>query len=179
MLVEVHDGDSARAATAQGAEALVVRGPLHGVREASELPILWCAPGSPREANDAGADAYLVIVEDYEDEDGDLERLYAEALELGLDCVLEVRSEDELELALERVDPEIFLLSAKGEEGGEDALAWALELLPDVPVGKLAIAEAPVTRRDEVVELERAGVDAVIVGARDIAGLVGGPAPEV
>jgi indole-3-glycerol phosphate synthase len=179
VLVDVHDDASARAAEEQGAEALVVRGPLGSVRDATELPVLWCAPGSAREARDAGADAYLVIVENHDDEDGTLEQTYGDAVALGLDCVVEVRSEEELELALERVDPEILLLSAKGEEGGDDALAWALELLPDVPVGKLAIAEAPVRRRDEVVELERAGVDAVIVGARDVAGLVGHGSPEV
>jgi len=53
-----------------------------------------------------------VAVEDA-GEDGDwLERQHAEAVGLGLDCVVEVRSEEQLELALERLDPEILLLSA-------------------------------------------------------------------
>jgi indole-3-glycerol phosphate synthase len=48
-----------------------------------------------------------------------------------------------------------------------------LGLLPDVPAGKLAIAELALTRRDEVEELERAGVDAVIVPAAAVESLVG------
>jgi indole-3-glycerol phosphate synthase len=109
------------------------------------------------------------------EEDGELERLYGQAIELGLECAVEVRDEEELETALERVDPEIFLLAGTGDEG---RLQWALDLLQDVPAGKLAIAEAG-PNRDEIAELERAGVDAVIVPAGNVAELVGGSAPEV
>ena len=77
------------------------------------------------------------------------------------------------------LDPEIFLLSPKSEENGDDPLEWVLDLLPDLPAGKLAIADLDVTSREEVAELERAGVDAVIVGTRDIAGLAGAAPPEV
>ena len=51
--------------------------------------------------------------------------------------------------------------------------------LPDVTAGKLAVAEAQVAGREQVLELERAGVDAVIVGARDVAELVGAAPPQV
>ena len=177
VIVEVADPDAARAAEAQGAEAVVVRGLPTGVREATTLPIFWRGRGLLAEAERWGADACLLSMETLGDEDGELEELAAEAADLGIDAVIEVRSADELEAALERLDPEIFLLSSRGtEEGG---LAWALELLPDVPAGKLAVAEAPATTREEVVELERAGVDAVIVGARDVSGLVGRGQPEV
>ena len=90
-----------------------------------------------------------------------------------------MRDEEELELALERVDPEIFLLSSREADDEEEALDRVLELLPDVPAGKLAIAELPASTREEVVSLERAGVDAVLVGEGDIAHLVGGTAPAV
>jgi indole-3-glycerol phosphate synthase len=49
-----------------------------------------------------------------------------------------------------------------------------LELLPDVPAGKLAIADAAGASAEQVAELERAGFDAVIVAAGDLAGLAGG-----
>ena len=42
-----------------------------------------------------------------------------------------------------------------------------------------AIAELPVSGRDEGAALERAGMDAVIVPAGNVAELVGGSAPEV
>lgn len=178
MIVDVADPDAARAATAQGAEALAVRGPVGDLRSVTELPVLWRASGTPSEAALAGADAWLVTVEDA-GEDGEwLARQHAEALELGMDCVVEVRNEEELERALEQVDPEIFLLGA-GDEDEEAALSRALELLPDVPAGKLAVVDVPVARREQVDELERAGVDAVIVGARNVAGLVRDAPPQV
>src|SRR5205085_776648 len=64
-----------------------------------------------------------------------------EGLALGLDCVVAVRNEEELELALERLDPEIILFSV-GDEDDADAPRRALDLLPDLPAGKLAGAAA-------------------------------------
>ncbi|HEY8777708.1 MAG TPA: hypothetical protein VIM33_14670 [Gaiellaceae bacterium] len=178
VIVDVGDPEAARAAAAQGAEALAVRGDVGDLRAVTELPILWRASGSPSEAALAGADAWLVVVGDA-GEDGDwLERQHAEAVGLGLDCVVEVRSEEQLELALERLDPEIFLLSARDNDDG-DALSQALELLPDVPAGKLAVADVGASTREQVDELERAGVDAVIVGTRNVAELVGDIPPQV
>lgn len=177
IIVDVADARAARTAEQQGAEALMVRGLHTGVREATGLPIFWRAHGDISEAQSWGADACLLSMEGFTDEDGLLERQAAEADGLGLDCVVEVRNDQELEAALERIDPEIFLLSARGT--GAHGFAWALELLPDVPAGKLAVAEGHVTTREEIVGLERAGVDAVIVGARDIAELVAGAPPEV
>ncbi len=179
VIAEVSDPDSARRAAAQGAEALAVRRLVDDLRSVTELPILWRAPGSPSEAAFAGADAWLIAVGDA-GEDGDwLARQHAEAIELGLDCVVEVRNEEELELALQRLDPEIFSLAAEdGEE--QEGLGRALELLPDIPAGKLAVADVPVTTREQVDELERAGVDAVIVvGATNVAELVGDGPPQV
>ncbi|HEU5278401.1 MAG TPA: hypothetical protein VFU26_05810 [Gaiellaceae bacterium] len=173
LIADVADAEAARAAAAQGAEALAVRGEVRDLREVTELPVLWRAAGTPSEAALAGADAWIVSVEEAGDDEEWLARQHAEATELGLDCVVAVRSEEELELALERLDPEIFLLAA------EDGLGGALELLADVPAGKLAVADVPVPSREQVDELERAGVDAVIVGARNVAGLVGDEPPQV
>ncbi len=179
MIVDVGDPESARAAAALGAEALSVRGDVGDLRAVTELPILWRASGSPSEAALAGADAWLVAVEDAGEDEDWLARQHAEALELGLDCVVEVRSEEQLEFALERIDPEIFLLAAARDGVDTDALSHALELLPDVPAGKLAVADVAVSSRDQVDELERAGVDAVIVGTQNVAELVGDAPPQV
>jgi indole-3-glycerol phosphate synthase len=178
VIADVGDPEAARAAAEQGAEALAVHGDVGDLREVTELPVLWRSPGSPSEAALAGAHAWLVAVSDA-GEDGDwLARQQAEAVGLGLDCVVEVRSEEELELALERLDPEIFMLAAR-DTGDMDALSRALELLPDVPAGKLAVVDVGVSRKDQVDELERAGVDAVIVGTRNVAALVGDVPPQV
>jgi indole-3-glycerol phosphate synthase len=178
VIVDVADVEAAQAAAAQGAEALAVRTAVVGLRSATELPVLWRAPGPPSEAARAGADAWLVVVSDAGEDDEWLARQHAEAVQLGLDCVVEVTNEEELELALERLDAEIFLLTP-GDEGNGDELAHALELLPDIPAGKLAVAAVPGPSREQVDELERAGVDAVIVGARNVSELVGDAPPPV
>jgi indole-3-glycerol phosphate synthase len=178
VIVDVADAEAARAAASQGAEAIVVHSAVGDLNAVTELPVLWRAAGSPSEAAVAGADAWIVAVEDAREDRDWLVRQHAEAIELGLDCVVEVRSEEELALALEGLDPEIFLLSV-GREGDADALDRALDLLPDIPAGKLAVADVPVSNREQVIELERAGVDAVIVGARNVAELVGVVPPPV
>ena len=178
VLVHVADGSAAEAAKSQGAEGLVLDGPATGVKEATGLPVLYRGD-TPDAARAAGADAWVLIAEDHEDEDDALEDRYQQALGLGLECVVDVRDEEELELVLDRVDPEIFLLSPRAADDDVEELDRVLELLPDVPAGKLAIAELRWTTREEVAALERAGVDAVLVTAGDVAHLVGGSVPEV
>jgi indole-3-glycerol phosphate synthase len=178
VIAAVDDSESARAAEEQRAEALVVRANPSHLRAATSLPILWRADVSLDEASQA-ADAYLIVFDSFDDDDGRLEELHRRALELGLDCAVEVRNEEDLERALDRVDPEIFLLSPEKPENGDTPLETLLDLLAAVPAGKLAIADLPLTTRDEVLELERAGCDAVIVQGSDIAPFAGGPPPVV
>jgi hypothetical protein len=176
LIVPVSDLDGARSAEAQGAEGLLVSAAVGGIREATGLPVIWRSADKP---DTDGADAYVLSAEGVEDEDRQVEARYAEAAELGLECVVDVGDADELEAALDRLDPEIFLLSPRGADGEEDALAHVLDLLPDVPAGKLAIADLRVTSRPEVDELERAGFDAVIAGTANVARLVSAAPPEV
>lgn len=178
VLVHVVDSEAAAAAEAEGAEGLVIDRTDGRLHEATSLPLLYRGT-SPDEAREAGADGWVLIAERHHEEGSELEEQYARALRLGLECVIDVRDEDELELVLERIDPEIFLLSPREAEDDEEALDRVLELLPDVPAGKLAIAELGATTRDEVVSLERAGIDAVLVAGGNVADLVGGTAPRV
>jgi len=178
VIAAVEDAEAARAAESQRAEALVVHGDPSAFRDATALPILWRAD-IPFEQAKASADAVMLVFDSLDDDDGRLEELHQRALALGLDCAVEVRDEEELEQALDRVDPEIFLLSAVEADDDRSALEVVLDLLAAVPAGKLAIADLPLTTPDEVKELEHAGCDAVIVHARDLSPLVGGPPPEV
>jgi hypothetical protein len=159
IIVRVSDLESARAAQEQGAKALGVDRPIEGIRASTTLPLLWLAGSEP-----VDADAIAIRPGD------------GEAHEL--ETVMEVRDEDELEAALEAHDPEVFLISPGAGEGG-DPLELALELLPDVPAGKLAIADVDVVDREEVLQLERAGFDAVLVAPGHVGALVGHPTPEV
>ena len=155
IIVCVDDADAATAAEAQGAEAVALTTDIDGIRGATNLPLLWLGTGVPSEAD-------AVRIRPDEDSDHD-----------HLEAVVDVRDEEELELALERLDPEIFLLNAHDIDEDVDPLDAVLELLPDVPAGKLAIAQVEVATRDEVLALERAGVDAVLVRAQHVAELVG------
>ena len=176
VLVVVGDRESARSAALMGAKGLAVTGGRVGVREATQLPLLWSGADNLREASGAGADAVVLAAERAGDS---LEELFEEAHELGLECVLKVRDEEELEDVLDRVDPEILLLSAAEDDDAEPHLERLLDLLPDVPAGKLAIADLPGASRHDIAELERAGVDAVLVSAGDVGRLVDDRPPEV
>lgn len=178
ILVYVEDAETARAGEADGAEGFALTAAVPGVRDATTLPILFRAPGFDR-AREADADAWALRVEDAQEDEEALERSYSQALDLGLECVVDVRDDEELELALERLDPEIFLLSPRGAEEDEVPLERILDLLPDVPAGKLAIAELEATTREEVLALERAGIDAVLVRRGVVGELVGRQPPEV
>jgi hypothetical protein len=161
IIVRVGDLDAARDAEREGAKAIAVDRAIDGIRGATSLPLLWTGAGLP-----VDADA-LTVRPDREHAPPELEH------------VADVRDEDELELVLDQLDPEIFLLSAHDPGDEDDPLETVLELLPDVPAGKLAIAGLEVATREDVLALERAGIDAVLVGAGRVAELVGAQPPDV
>jgi hypothetical protein len=161
IIVHVESADAARVAEQQGAKAIAVMKPLRGIRDATTLPLLWIGQGEPKDA-----DACTLRPED-------------DPSDLALETVAEVRDGEELEEALERFDPGVFLLVGEDEDEELDPLDAVLELLPDVPAGKLAIAHVDVSTRDEVLALERAGMDAVLVPAHRVADLVGDAPVEV
>lgn len=177
VVAAVEDADAARAAETQRAEALVVTGDPARLREATRLPILWRANAEVDRAAEV-ADAVTLTLPDEDEDHDDAHRRHEDALAVGLDCAVEVHNEEELERALEALDPEIFLL-APPPGPPHERLEAVLDLLAEVPAGKLAIADLVVTTEDEVHELERAGVDAVIVHAADVSPLAGEAPPEV
>ena len=176
LVVTVGEPEEARRAEADGAEALLVasggEGQLHALRAVTTLPILFHWDGERPDQLD-GADACVV-------EAGDRDREWLQDVHVALadrfELALRIREAEHIESALEDFDPELFVLAAPDED---DALEHVLDLLPDVPAGKLAIAELPIFHRDEVAELERAGIDAVIVGATNVSELVGDAPPAI
>jgi indole-3-glycerol phosphate synthase len=176
IIAEVREPDAAQLAQRDGAEGLLVstgyEERLAGIREAVSLPILFYWKGQRAERLD-GADACVVDAAIWSSDD-ESEHTRGE-LDDHFELVLRVENEGQLEEALERFDPELFVLAGKDDQ----ALERVLDLLPDVPAGKLVVAELPAITRADVDELERAGVDAVIVRAGNIAELSGEPPPEV
>ncbi len=140
LIVRVDGAQAASAAEADGANAVLATGAVDEVRAATGLPVLAYSPG---------ADACLV----HADHDG-------AGLADGVELVVRVEHEDQLSAVLERFDPELLVLAAGGED---DQLEHVLALLSDVPAGKLAIVELDAASRADIDELERAGVDAVLL----------------
>jgi hypothetical protein len=175
VLVEIGSGDAARRAQQRGAEGVVVRGAHAMLGREVALPLLAYGP-APEEAAESAAAAVVLAIEDEDDEA--LHGLADRCLDLGLEVVVRIRDDEELERVLEHLDPEIVLLSAERAVTEQAALDRLLELLPDVPAGKLAIAELADASREDVEELERAGVDAVLVTG-DVGALVGDGVPDV
>lgn len=178
VIVHVDGPEAARDAQDAGAEGLVIPDTAHtllpSIRGATDLPIAAVLGGRAAAGALDGADACIVAVRD--DDRAPLEHVQRELGE-SFELAFRIESEEHLAFVLEEFDPEILVLAAPSDERAP--LERVLELLPDVPAGKLAIADIQARSRAEVEELERAGIDGVIVAAADAAGLVGAAPPEV
>ena len=138
---------------------------LRGARRASSLPILRkdfiVDPYQLYEASVNGADAVLLIVAALADDD--LARLHAEARALDLDCLVEVHDEEELARAL-AVDADVIGINNRNLRDFSVDVERTHELIVDVPAGKTVVSESGFAHRGQLDELERIGVDAVLVG---------------
>jgi len=138
---------------------------LHAVRGACALPVLQkdfiVDPYQLFEAATAGADAVLLIVAALPQED--LSRLADEARALDLDVVVEVHDEKELETAL-TVDAEALGINNRNLDDFTVDVNTTYELITDVPAGKTVVSESGISDRATLEELERVGVDAVLIG---------------
>jgi indole-3-glycerol phosphate synthase len=138
---------------------------LREARAASSLPVLRkdfiVDEYQLYEAAAAGADAILLIVAALEPRE--LERLLREAGALDLDALVEVHDERELEQALE-VEADVLGLNNRDLADFSVDIERTYELLSDVPAGKTVVSESGFSSRDELDELERVGVDAVLIG---------------
>jgi hypothetical protein len=142
LVVAVAGPEDAQRAEADGAEAVLAEdGDIAAIRAACVLPILT--------ASGSAGDARIVRPGDDDVELGEF-----------VELVVLVEREEELEEALERFDPELFVLSAAETD---EPLERVLDLLSDIPAGKLAIADVGGVTQAQIDELERAGVDAVLV----------------
>jgi indole-3-glycerol phosphate synthase len=139
---------------------------LREARAASVLPILRkdfiVDTYQVYESAAAGADAVLLIVAAMHADD--LAVLHREARALDLDVLVEVHDEPELECALEVVEADVIGINNRDLTDFSVDLDRTFELLSDVPAGKTVVSESGIHTRDQLDELERVGVDAVLVG---------------
>ncbi|HEV2723955.1 MAG TPA: indole-3-glycerol phosphate synthase TrpC [Thermoleophilaceae bacterium] len=138
---------------------------LREARAASDLPILrkdfTVDPYMLFEAKAAGADAVLLVVGSMSERDAD--ELLTMARSLDLDAVVEISRPDELDTAL-RIDADVIGINNRDLEDFTVDITRTFELLTDVPAGKTVVSESGIVYREQIEELERVGVDAVLVG---------------
>jgi indole-3-glycerol phosphate synthase len=154
-------------------------GSLDDIREAraaSSLPILRkdfvVDAYQVYESAAAGADAILLIVAALRP--AELAELHTEAAALDLDVLVEVHDEDELACALEVADADVIGINNRDLASFEVDVERTYELLSDVPAGKTVVSESGFHEREQLEDLERVGVDAVLIGES----LMRAPNPE-
>ncbi|MEA2221685.1 MAG: indole-3-glycerol phosphate synthase [Solirubrobacteraceae bacterium] len=139
---------------------------LREARAASSLPILRkdfiVDPYQLYESAAAGADAILLIVAAIEPRE--LAELHAEARALDLDVLVEVHDEEELECALEILDADVIGINNRNLTDLSVDVERTFELLADIPAGKTVVSESGFNSREQLDELERVGVDGVLIG---------------
>jgi len=168
FIVEVNDAATAKSAELHGADALAAVERVNAVRVTSQLPLLHLG----RTFDASGADAEAVVI-------GPDLAVWDEAHALGLECVVRISESEDIERAMRYFDPEVFLLAVGDDADDEDPLTVLLELLHDVPAGKLAIADLRDATPDDVSELERSGMDAVLVSHEGFEELAQDDPPDV
>jgi indole-3-glycerol phosphate synthase len=138
---------------------------LRAARAVSDLPVLRKDFIVDRyqlyESAVAGADAILLIVAALDPDD--LYELLREARALDLDALVEVHGERELEVALD-VEADIVGINNRDLADFSVDIERTYELLSDIPAGKTVVSESGFSTRDQLDDLERVGVDAVLIG---------------
>ena len=77
--------------------------------------------------------------------------------------LVEVHDEEELETAL-AVDADVIGINNRDLSDFSVDIDRTYELLSDVPAGKTVVSESGFTTREQLEDLDRVGVDAVLVG---------------
>lgn len=112
------------------------------------------------ESRVAGADAILLIVAAL-DKDM-LERLMNRATEIGMDCLVEVHNETEMQTAIDVCAP-IIGINNRNLQTFEVSLDTTKALIP--MIGRaIKISESGIFGRQDMIELGAIGVDAVLIG---------------
>lgn len=138
---------------------------LDAVRKRVSLPILrkdfMVDEYQFFEARAHGADLVLLIVAGLSD--NQLNEFSALTKELGMQALVEVHTHQELERAL-AISPELVGINSRNLKTLEvDSKAFA-ELLPEIPVELIRVAESGISQRGDVEFAEKYGANAILVG---------------
>ena len=173
---DFNPADHARAYAAGGAACLSVltdapyfqghEDYLVAARAACALPVLrkdfMVDPWQVAEARAIGADAILIIVAALDD--GMMQEIEAAAIERGMDVLVEVHDEAELDRALSQLESRLIGVNNRDLRTFETDLAVTERLAKLVPPGTLLVGESGIASHADCERLAKSGVKAFLVG---------------
>lgn len=138
---------------------------LEAVRQAVDVPLLrkdfLIDPYQVWEARASGADCVLLIAECLDDEQ--LAALSGLAQQLGMATLVEIHEPDNLPRAL-ALTPRLIGVNNRNLKTFVTDLQQTVGLRQQIPDGILVVGESGIHTREHVVELQQAGVNAILVG---------------
>ena len=139
---------------------------LIAARAACALPVLrkdfMIDPWQVAEARAIGADAILIIVAALDD--GAMREIEAAAVERGMDVLVEVHDEAELDRALTQLRSRLIGVNNRDLRSFETDLGVTERLAKLVPAGTLLVGESGIASHADCARLARSGVRAFLVG---------------
>ena len=138
---------------------------LIAAREACTLPVLrkdfMVDPWQVAEARSIGADAILIIVAALDD--GVMAELEAAALDHGMDVLVEVHNEAEMERAA-RLNSRLIGVNNRDLKRFVTDLATTERLAPLAPEGTLLVSESGINAHSDLLRLAASGIRTFLVG---------------
>ncbi|WP_078380182.1 indole-3-glycerol phosphate synthase TrpC [Sutcliffiella halmapala] len=136
------------------------------VKETTNLPVLRkdfiIDSLQVQESVRIGADAILLIAEILTDEK--LTQLYQEAVESGLDVLVEVHSLERLQQLLQTLTPRIIGVNNRNLQSFETDIQATKELAQYIPRSSLLISESGILTFQDLQAVQSYGANAVLVG---------------
>jgi len=144
----------------QGADAY-----LQQARDACSLPVIRkdfiIDPYQVYESRTIGADCILLIVAALDD--ASLHQLSSLAQELGMDALVEVHDEEELQRAL-KLNAKLIGINNRNLRTFEVSLNTTIDLLSQIPADRIVVTESAIHSQEDVVLMRQHKVNSFLVG---------------